>query len=598
MSGHRITIKIIIAVAFATTLVVGESNVTSASSNTSRTILAGAAVPLTLSLQPAVVVGGNQTTATITLSAAAPAGGIEITLRSLNSEVARFGGAIAAIGTSQLKIPEGSVSATFPVRTLGVNVRTDVTLQALSVGSVASATVTVDPASVRTLTITPSKLIGGDSATGTASLDGIAPANGGFSIKLTANSTAASVPASVTVAPGGSSATFAINTAPVSFDTPVIVTAGTVGQAGDGSVRSINGASAVVTVFAPVPSNLLLSPGTVSGGNASIGTVVLTGKAPSGGLVLGLSAGSSDATVPPSLTISAGTDRQGFKILTQTVCTSRTVAIKALLVHSNPQPTLSDGSVRSVVITDGSSNTIVIGESRAPLTASLLITPTVTSNNTTNPSAASSTTLSVGSSSPPALTITAQPSPATAGAPVSLTLNVPSVVTPCPQAGSIALASDHPELLRLPASVPVQTASQNTAGPQTVIVNATTTAATADQNVTITATGFSSSASTTLLIKQTPPPIASFTLRPTTVTGGSNIIAQITLSSTAPNSVTVNLSTDHPELVTVPATVTIPRSTVPTPLTFRTSPAATQTTVTITASSGSQTTSAIVNVGP
>jgi hypothetical protein len=52
------------------------------------------------------------------------------------------------------------------------------------------------------------------------------------------------------------------------------------------------------------------------------------------------------------------------------------------------------------------------------------------------------------------------------------------------------------------------------------------------------------------------------------VTGGLNIIAQITLSGTAPNSVTVNLSTDHPELVTVPATVTIPLSTVATPLTF------------------------------
>ena len=561
----------------------GRSTVTNNSAKARRTTAEDTIVPLALSIAPSILVGGNQTTATITVSTAAPAGGIEITLRSPNAEVARFGGTFPAIGVSQLRIPEGSVSATFPVRTFGVVSRTTVTLQALSGSESASATVTVNPASAKTLAITPGRVVGGVNATGTVTLDGIAPASVGVTVRLSAvlqvnnhtspadTSPAASVPQSVIVAAGASSATFVVTTNPVLTDALVTLRAATSGESlgisnsPDGTSNTITfgestGAppTAVLTISSPVVNQLSLNPQSVPGGASSTGTVVLTGKAPVGGITFGLSEGGSDASSPTSINVPAGADRQDFQITTKAVDSPRTVAINVFA--RNVQPIVPGGSIS--LVGSGSSSG---GPTSSPITANLSITPS--------------------------LAITAQPSPATAGAPVAITLTV----QPDP-AGSapVALTTDHPEILQVPPAVAVQ--------PQTalqrIIVNALTNATSTDQGVTITATRGSISASTTLLIKQTPPAISSFTLRPTTVTGGFNIISQITLSSTAPPSVVVSFTTDHPELVTVPAAVTVARSAVPTPLTFRTSSTAVQTTVTITASAGAQTTSATVNVVP
>lgn len=561
----------------------GRFTVTNGSAKALPTTAEDTVVPLALSITPAIVVGGNQTMATITVSTAAPAGGIEITLRSLNAEVARFGGTFAPIGTSQLRIPEGSVSATFPVRTFGVVNRTDATLQAISGGDVASATVTVNPASARTLAVVPGKVVGGVSATGTVTLDGIAPASVGVTVQLSAVRLAdgralpadtlpsASVPASVSIAPGASSATFVVTTNPVLTDTGVTLRAATFGESSgvsnisDGTSNTIvvgeraaTAPSAVLTVSSPVVNQLLLNPQSVPGGASSTGTAVLTGQAPVGGLTLGLSESGSDASTPALITVPAGADRQDFQIMTKAVDGPRTVSINVF--PRNVQQIVPGGPIS--LVGSGSSGG---RPTPSPITANLSLTPS--------------------------LAVTAQPSPATGGAPVAITLMVqPDALSSAP----VALTTDHPEILQVPPAVAVPTQT----GLQRIIVNAPTTATSADQGVTITASRGSISASTTLLIKQTPPPISSFTLRPTTVTGGLNIISQITLSSTAPSSVAVSFTTDHPELVTVPTTVTIARSRIPTPLTFRTSSTTAQTTVTITASTGSQTTSATVNVVP
>lgn len=67
-------------------------------------------------------------------------------------------------------------------------------------------------------------LRGGDSTTGTVTLDGPAP-GGGFVVTLQSSSIDGRPPASVTVAAGNRSATFTIVTAGVSNDTEVLITA-------------------------------------------------------------------------------------------------------------------------------------------------------------------------------------------------------------------------------------------------------------------------------------------------------------------------------------------------------------------------------------
>jgi hypothetical protein len=125
--------------------------------------------------------------------------------------------------------------------------------------------------------------------------------------------------ASVAVAAGGTSATFTISTNPVNTSAAVTIS-GTYG----GVTRA-----AVLTVNPPTPSSVNLNPTSVTGGTSSIGTVVLSGPAPGGGVAVALS--SSDAAiaaVPPSVAVAAGATSATFTTTTHP-CASGTVSISA-----------------------------------------------------------------------------------------------------------------------------------------------------------------------------------------------------------------------------------------------------------------------------
>lgn len=74
------------------------------------------------------------------------------------------------------------------------------------------------------LTVSPSNVTGGSSATGTVTLSGSA-AYGGAAVSLTSNMSAATVPANVTVASGASSANFTVTTTAVTSSTSATITA-------------------------------------------------------------------------------------------------------------------------------------------------------------------------------------------------------------------------------------------------------------------------------------------------------------------------------------------------------------------------------------
>ncbi len=174
----------------------------------------------TLSLNPTSVVGGNSSTGTVTLTSAAPSGGFVVNLSSSNPSVASV--------PSSVTVPAGATSANFTVATSAVSSSTNVTITA-SAGSVSrTATLTVNPAStsvtLQSLTISPTSVWGGSSATGTVRLSGPAPA-GGVVVQLRSNSSRASVPSSVTVPAGATSANFTIRTKSAFSVTTVTITA-------------------------------------------------------------------------------------------------------------------------------------------------------------------------------------------------------------------------------------------------------------------------------------------------------------------------------------------------------------------------------------
>ena len=190
-------------------------------SKTSSVNLAAAPAPAlsSLSLSPASVTGGaGSSTGTVTLSLAAPGGGITVALSSNKAS--------ATVPTS-VTVSAGSSTATFTVSTTTVTVSTAATITATynAVSRTAGLTLAAAPvAALSSLTINPTSLTGGTASTGTLTLTLAAP-TGGAVISLSSNSTAATVPTSVTIPAGSTSATFTVSTVSVSTAVSATITA-------------------------------------------------------------------------------------------------------------------------------------------------------------------------------------------------------------------------------------------------------------------------------------------------------------------------------------------------------------------------------------
>jgi hypothetical protein len=189
----------------------------------SLTVVPPAVAALSLSLGS--VTGGSPVTGTVMLDGPAPAGGAQVALSSSNA---------AASVPASVTIAAGATSATFNIATSAVGASTSANISAASGGRTQSVSLTVLPAVLSSLSLNPTSVVGGvQNSIGTVTLNGPAPA-GGAVVALSANSGAASVPASVTIPAGATSATFTVNTAIVLTANNVTVTAS------KGTTRSAN----------------------------------------------------------------------------------------------------------------------------------------------------------------------------------------------------------------------------------------------------------------------------------------------------------------------------------------------------------------------
>ncbi|GIV07475.1 MAG: hypothetical protein KatS3mg017_0677 [Fimbriimonadales bacterium] len=173
-----------------------------------------------LSLSPTTVTAGSPSTGTVVLTGPAPYGGFVVNLNSSNTA--------AATVPSSVTVPAGSMSANFTISTHSVSSATTVTISASAGSASHQATLVVNPAaataSLDSLTIQPTTVSGGGTATGTVRLTAPAPA-GGAVVKLRSSSTRATVPSSVTVPAGATSANFTITTRSTRTVTTVTITA-------------------------------------------------------------------------------------------------------------------------------------------------------------------------------------------------------------------------------------------------------------------------------------------------------------------------------------------------------------------------------------
>jgi len=208
----------------AATAVTISASYAGATKTASLTVNPAAPPPVTLSslsLNPTSVTGGVQSsTGTVTLSGAAPAGGAVVALSSSNTGAAQT--------PASVTVAAGTTSATFTVTTNAVPASTSVTIAASYAGTTRTALLTVNPVPLpllTSMTVSPGSVVGGlGASTGTVRLSAPAPA-GGSRVALVSNGFAASVPSSVLIAAGTTSATFPVNTSIVLISTTVNITA-------------------------------------------------------------------------------------------------------------------------------------------------------------------------------------------------------------------------------------------------------------------------------------------------------------------------------------------------------------------------------------
>lgn len=177
------------------------------------------------------------------------------------------------------------------------------------------------PASLSALGLSAGDVTGGSSSTGTVALGGPAPTSGA-TVSLSSSDSSVSVPATVTIPEGTTSATFTVATSPVAGKTTAVITAVFGGVTETTSMA----------VEPPVLTLLTLNPSSVIGRNSSAGTVTLSGPAPAGGAVVALSSSNSSvATVPPSVIVSAGLTNATFTMNTRMVRCPKSAAITGSL---------------------------------------------------------------------------------------------------------------------------------------------------------------------------------------------------------------------------------------------------------------------------
>ena len=282
------------------------------------TISGTAASLASMTVNVSTLSGGQGGVGFVNLTAAAPPGHVLVDLSTNNPAITL---------PPNVTISEGTTSGLFAFNALPVNAVTPVTISATYGPSRVTASVTVNPSVnvwVTSLALSPSTVTAGASSTGTVTLNAPAP-SGGATVQLSSMSPA-TVPPTVTVPGGATTATFTVGTTSVSATTQAKLWA--VLNTTWGAVLTVTPGAA----GAPSLSTLSLSPATVTGGTSSQGTLTLSGPAPSGGSVVTLSSSNTAvATAPASVTVAAGSTSQTFTVTTATVSAATSATITGTL---------------------------------------------------------------------------------------------------------------------------------------------------------------------------------------------------------------------------------------------------------------------------
>ena len=410
-----------------------------------------------LTLTPSSVTGGLTSTGLVTLNGPAPTGGVTINLTSSNTAVATL--------PATLSIAASATSGSFTITTTAVSANASSTISAAYTSGAVTQTLTqgltVVPL-ISSVSVSPNPLVASATGTGTVTLTSAAPA-GGITVTLTSSNTAAAtVPASVAVAAGSSSATFAITGQAITANATTTISASYGGKT----------VSAPSLTVVPLISGLSLSRTNIVGGDPVFtGTISFNAAAPSALSITASSSNGTVASVPATVSVTAGQTSVNFNVTSTTVTVLTPITI-----------TVSYGGI---------TKTATLNVYPMPTVSSLVIS---------------------------------YPGEVVGGASLTGTVTLTNIA---PSGGSVvALTSSNTAVATVPATVTV--AAGATQG--TFTITTIPTAATA--NSTITASYRSTTGTATVTVDR--PSLTALTFSPSSLPGGNTTTGTVTISGKAP----------------------------------------------------------------
>ncbi len=415
-----------------------------------------------------------------------------------------------------------------------------------------------------------SSITGTNTATGTINLSSAATGPGA-TIQLSSSDTNLTVPASVTVPAGSSSATFAVSTLAVSADDPVTITASRYGFT----------ANLSVTVKAAVLTNFYFSAGSVQGGTNANAVVQLNADAGPSGDTITLS-GAAPANPGANTLIAASQYERGFTIPTDNVSTSTVGTVyatygsvtlhasitvtPALISSVQVVPTAVQGGVSSsgtVTLNGeaGASGDVVTLSCTGP--ATVPASTTVASNSTTGSFSITTSVVSVQTSAvisatwnSTTVTTTLTVNPAALS---TFVLAAPIVIGGSSTNGTITLngkAGPSGDAVAVSGSGPATLSSPETvaSGANSVSFAIPTSKVTTSTSETITAT-FNGGTKQAMLTVLPPPTIASFTVQSNSLSMTGDTLGIVTLNETVPVSVPISATSSSSYITVAQPTV-------------------------------------------
>ncbi|MFL6449385.1 MAG: hypothetical protein ACJ746_17135 [Bryobacteraceae bacterium] len=288
-------------------------------------------------------------------------------------------------------IPVTGACSKLACPTYGGQIQDYVTVPAnSSVTLTLNAAAGVTPGSI---SLSPSSVIGGTTATGTVTLADPAPAEGVF-LALSSDNANATVPGGVAVLAGNTSATFQVTTSGRSTKTSALISA---------TYNGVSKGTTLTVLPAPVLSSVTTDQTSVQGGSVSAGTITLSAAAPSGGAVVAVSTTGGSAIVPNFVTVVAGSTTAGFPISTSSVTLAAANTITAtyagisqtasLTVTPGPAA-ISSLAISPASVKGGTSSTGTISLTSPAPAGGMVVA--LTTNNTNFSSVPASLTIAAG----------------------------------------------------------------------------------------------------------------------------------------------------------------------------------------------------------